>query len=271
MSIALFTSGLVKKNDIWYAEKKAAVSYPEDGNELCFQIEDNSFWFRHRNNCIVELVKKYASDRLFFDIGGGNGFVAKAIENASIETVLVEPGEQGCINGRKRNLKNIICSTLEDAGFKKDSIPAAGIFDVMEHFENDMKLLKSINDYLQKDGLLFITVPAYRVLWSKEDTDGGHFHRYTLGSLSKKLNAAGYKVEYQTYIFSILPLPIFMFRTIPSLLHLNQKPSDIAKNKNEHKSESSLINSIWSRELNRIKNNKTIPFGGSCLVVARKK
>ena len=36
-----------------------AISYPEEGNEACFEIEDQSFWFRHRNNCIRELVMNF--------------------------------------------------------------------------------------------------------------------------------------------------------------------------------------------------------------------
>ena len=271
MGIDFYTKGLIKKDGIWYAEKKTAISYPDEGNEICFQLEENSFWFRHRNNCIVALVKKFSPNGLFFDVGGGNVFVAKAIEEAGIETVLVEPGEKGCINARKRNLSNIVCSTIEDAGFEKGTLPAIGAFDVVEHFKDDRALLNTMHDYLVKDGLVFITVPAYSILWSKEDTDAGHYNRYTLGSLSKKLNAAGFDVEYATYIFSILPLPVFMFRTIPTILGLNKKPRGAEHYTSDHKSESSLINKVWAWELARIKANKTIPFGGSCLIVAKKR
>jgi SAM-dependent methyltransferase len=271
MGIDFYTKDLINREGIWYAEKKAAVSYPEEGNEACFQIEDSSFWFRHRNNCIVTLVKKFRPNGLFFDLGGGNGFVAKAIEEAGIPTVLVEPGEKGCINAKKRNLSNIVCSTIEDAGFEKSSLPAIGAFDVVEHFNDDMALLNTMHDYLIQDGLLFISVPAYKMLWSKEDTDAGHFNRYTLSSLSKKLKTAGFTIEYATYIFSILPLPIFFFRTIPALLGLNKKISVGNDTANDHKSENTTINKVWSWELNRIKQGKKIPFGGSCLVVAKKK
>jgi len=42
---------------IHYADHFSNVSYPKDGNELCFDIEDKSFWFRHRNDCIIEMIK----------------------------------------------------------------------------------------------------------------------------------------------------------------------------------------------------------------------
>ena len=43
-----------------------------------------------------------------FDIGGGNGFVANYLSKKGFETILVEPGIDGCINGRERGLK--ICN-----------------------------------------------------------------------------------------------------------------------------------------------------------------
>ena len=91
-----YTDGLTAKDGIYFSNQTSEISYPESGNESCFQIEQDSFWFNHRNNCIFEAVKKFAPNELFFDIGGGNGFVAKALEDSGINTVLIEPGIKGC-------------------------------------------------------------------------------------------------------------------------------------------------------------------------------
>ena len=54
-----FTNRLKKRQDgIWYASKTDKVSYPAEGNEQCFGIEDKSFWFQHRNACVIEIIKK---------------------------------------------------------------------------------------------------------------------------------------------------------------------------------------------------------------------
>jgi hypothetical protein len=44
---------------VWYSSNNDAISYPEEGNEACFEVEDQSFWFRHRNDCIRELVRNF--------------------------------------------------------------------------------------------------------------------------------------------------------------------------------------------------------------------
>ena len=47
------------EDGIFYAGEVGEISYPEEGNEACFEVEDCSFWFRHRNDCIRELVRSF--------------------------------------------------------------------------------------------------------------------------------------------------------------------------------------------------------------------
>jgi len=270
MNFDLSSKGLVNRNGIWYAKKNAPISYPDHGNEVVYHIEENSFWFNHRNECITEVLSKFPPKGAIFDVGGGNGYVSKAIQDKGFDTVLVEPGETGCLNATKRHVDNIICSKLEDTGFAPGTMPAIGVFDVVEHIEDDQAFLKTINEYLQPDGLMCITVPSYKLLWSKYDEYGGHFHRYTIASLSAKLKKAGFEILYSTYIFSLLPLPIFLMRAIPSRLGLIKDAAVVADEATAHNSGPGMLDKVWAWELNRIKANKRISFGGSCLIMARK-
>jgi len=263
-----------KRDGLYFSKNEADVSYPEHGNDFCFQIEDNSFWFQHRNNCIIEAVKNFKPDGLFFDIGGGNGFVAKGLENAGIRCVLVEPGISGAVNARKRGIENVICSTLEDAGFQENSLSAVGLFDVVEHIEDDLTFLTSVHTIVKPGGHVFITVPAYGWLWSDEDKYAGHFRRYTLDSLTKPLEKAGFQMAYQTYIFSILPIPILLFRSIPGRIGYGKDPNDMDNKIQEHSPLKGLagkvVNKFYKLELKRLQHKRKIPFGGSCLVVGKK-
>lgn len=268
ISIINNSSTFEERNGILVSREVKNISYPSAGNEVCFQVEENSFWFNHRNNCIIEVVKRFAPDKTFVDVGGGNGFTLKALQNIGLETLLIEPGIDGCVNARTRGLKNIICSTLEDAPLKEKSVSAMGFFDVVEHIENDLLFLMQAKRYLADNGYIFISVPAYNFLWSKEDTEGGHYRRYTLSKLKKVLSDAGYSVKYSTYIFSLLPLPIFLLRTIPSWFGFGKQIHDESKIKSDHKG-GSFLDRIWNKEIQMIKSGKKIPFGGSCLVVAQ--
>lgn len=258
---------------IWHSKDIATISYPEKGNENCLLLEENSFWFEHRNRCIISAINLLPPDGPLFDIGGGNGYASCGLAKAGIEVVLVEPGLQGAINARKRGLQHVICASLEGAGFAPESMHAAGIFDVLEHIEDHDAFLKSIYEFIRPGGKLYITVPAYNFLWSGEDISAGHFRRYTLSGLEAVLLKNGFVTEFSSYFFFFLPLPIFLLRTIPGWFG-QRKDIDISIHKKEHSKPrylgGLLLDSILDFESQKIAKGRKIPFGGSCLVSAVK-
>jgi len=276
VDIESITTGLKKDSSgIWFSDERKNVSYPSDGNEICHNIEDISFWFKHRNNCILSVVKSYPPDRggSVFDIGGGNGFVALAIERAGFNVVLVEPGLTGAMNGKNRGLKNVICATADAARFKPHSLLAVGLFNVLEHIEDDLSFLKSLKRLLKKLGRIYITVPAYSFLWSWEDVAAGHYRRYTRKSICKVIEQAGFEVEFSSYIFRFLPIPIAVFRVLPYRIGIS-RPNNRAPNVGgDHSVQGGAIASmlafVLNSEIENLKNNKAMSFGGSCLIVAK--
>jgi hypothetical protein len=194
--------------------------------------------------------------------------------DAGWEVALVEPGPSGARNAKKRGLEHVICGTTHSAGFTNGSLPAIGVFDVVEHIEDDLGFLRHLWDLLQPGGMIYLTVPAYNFLWSYEDVDAGHFRRYTLASMKMKLVDAGLKPVFGTYIFSFLSLPVFLFRTLPYRLGLARAGSAGKEVRRDHSQKQGLLGAMMARsfelELKRIRAGETLPFGGSCLVAARK-
>jgi SAM-dependent methyltransferase len=261
---------------IWYSADHDFISYPSEGNDICFAIEDSSFWFRHRNACIVEVVRNFSPSEMgpIVDVGGGNGFVAKALMDAGWQVVLVEPGAPGARNAKKRGLDHIVCGTTHSAGFENASLPAIGVFDVVEHIDNDINFLSHLSDLLEPGGMLYLTVPAYRILWSHEDVAAGHFRRYTVSQMRKKLEMSGFEVEFGSYIFRWLPIAVFFFRTIPWWLGLRTEKG-LERAKKDHAANAaglpSLLKFALMNEVDMLKKKRTLCFGGSCLIAARKK
>jgi 2-polyprenyl-3-methyl-5-hydroxy-6-metoxy-1,4-benzoquinol methylase len=273
MDINSIAENLELREGIWYSLNKSEVSYPEEGNSTCVQIEEESFWFNHRNRCITSLVSKLSPGDSFLDVGGGNGFVSMALQEKGIETIILEPGEKGAANAKKRGLRNIICSTLENAGLKERSVGAIGLFDVLEHIENDAKFLTNLHHHLKNNGHIYITVPSFGFLWSDADDLAGHFRRYTLNELNSCLQKSGFKIIYASYFFSLLPIPIFLFRSLPFRFGFKKNQNILTKRKKEHEGKSFLrtkLDKLWNWELSRISALKKIKSGSSCIVVAQK-
>ena len=247
-----------------------AVHYPDQANDFCFGIEERSFWFNYRNRFIVETVRRFPPDGPIVDVGGGNGYVSLGLRQAGFQTILVEPGEAGARNARSRGLEPVICSTLEGAGFPPASLDAVGLFDVLEHLEDDYAFLRTIRGMLKPGGRFYLTVPAFRALWSTEDVLVGHHHRYRLATLKKRLTATGFTPDYATYLFSPLPVPLFLLRSLPARLGRRQT-LDPDRSARELAASGLLVRAIaplLDVELFLVRRQRRIPIGTSCLVAA---
>ncbi|MEM1159177.1 MAG: class I SAM-dependent methyltransferase [Verrucomicrobiota bacterium] len=274
VDVGKITDGLSRSaEDIWVAGQKSSVSYPDNGNESVFQLEDDSFWFLHRNRVIEYFVSQYSQGQPIFDIGGGNGCVSRWLQDKGMETVLLEPGLEGVRNARSRGVTHIIHSTFEAAQFRPEVIPAAGMFDVLEHVEKDGEFLTMLYSKMRPFGRLYLTVPAFDFLWSAEDDHAGHFRRYTLSQLRRTLESVGFKVEFESYLFCFLVLPIWIFRSLPSRYGW-RKDVRQARTLKEHKSgrgfSSMLVNSLQGWELKKVQMGQKIKLGSSCFVVAKR-
>jgi SAM-dependent methyltransferase len=257
----------------WTSRTLSKVAYPEEGNSMCFTVEDTSFWFQHRNRCIVEAMRQFPPSGLIFDVGGGNGCVARAILDSGHDVVLVEPGLAGVQNALKRGIRQVVRAAMEDMGAKNETIPAVGLFDVIEHIPDDTGFMTRIHHLLMPGGRVYLTVPAYGWLWSHEDVLAGHSRRYTIQTLRRCLESTGYTVDFATYFFQFLPLPLLLCRALPYRLGLEPKTSlDTVRSDHEAKTRlmARVLDSLTRRELSRIAARRSLVWGGSCLAVARK-
>jgi len=255
---------------IWRSKRANPVSYPEGGHAACFQVEDDSFWFKHRNACISSLVSRYPPRGPLVDIGGGNGVVSMALQQCDVETVLIEPGALGAHNAKLRGLKHVVCATLEDVQLPVRSIAAFGLFDVLEHIENDGAFLDTLHTALIDKGRLFLTVPAFNFLWSEADVLAGHYRRYTRAAIIKLLQKHGFVIDYSTYLCAPLPIGILLFRT------LRRKAQPCTDNQCDASTDHQLprgplgsaLKTALRFEHRLIKSGRRIPFGSTVLVAA---
>jgi hypothetical protein len=164
----------------------------------------------------------------------------------------------------------VVYATLKEARFRDGSLPAIGFFDVMEHIDDEHGFLCKVCRCLAANGRIYLTVPAGRWLWSDADVQNvqaGHFRRYTFASLRRVLERAGFRPLFMSKIFSPLPLPLFLCRSLPSLFgHRRQLARSYS---NQHRPRGRrLMDHVWHWELARLAHGRSIPCGTSCLAVA---
>ena len=78
--------------------------------------------------------------------------------------------------------------------------------------------LEEFHRVLRPDGLLLLTVPAYRFLWSEHDEALMHRRRYVASELHMKLTRAGFRVLKRTYAVFFMFFPIVFYRLFRGLV-----------------------------------------------------
>ena len=117
-------------------------------------------------------------------------------------------------------------------GALPDAIPFApkrydliGLFDVLEHIEDDEATLARLGERLTDDGRIVVTVPALPWLWSKHDERHHHFRRYTRRSLRAVAHEAGLSTERCFYVNSLL-LPVAVGMRAAKAVLRSDSPDD---------------------------------------------
>ena len=250
----------------------AKLSFPSTGYDTCFAVEDNSFWFRHRNHVIGDILAAVPATKMIWDIGGGNGVVSKYLQDKGHHVTLLEPGTIGCKNASSRGVKNVICSHLDQLD-RELQFDHAICCDVIEHIKDSGSFVENIAERMTAKGLFLVTVPAYSILWSREDEVAGHFKRYSKNEFINEICAAGFELEYSTYLFQHLVLPVYLLRTLPHRFHLSKKWT--AKEMDSHiqahlSHKSQIITFLLEREFRKIHKKKSLSYGTSLLGLFRK-
>ena len=261
-----------QENGLWVSETHSKISYPEGGLSRFVDVEQRSFWFRHRNRCIVAAISHYPPQGAIVDVGAGTGFVASGLRDAGFEVIAVEPNVDGALIAHRRGLEQVVCGSFDDIGFAPSSIAAIGLFDVLEHIEDDSGALARFRRVLKPGGRLYITVPSYDFLFSSEDLAVNHFRRYTVSSCSRVLERAGFVTEYHSYLFLFLLVPILVLRVIPYRLGRRQSATveSVAAAHNIAGITARAVDAILDWEARQIARGGRLAFGSSCLLVARK-
>lgn len=129
-------------------------------------------------------------------------------------------------------------------------------FNVLEHIPDQLAALRAAHTLLRPGGLVVMFVPAFELAMSRFDRQVGHVRRYTVGSLSAALSAAGLDVVDARYV-NMAGLPAWFI----GMRVLRMSPRE------------GRLLSVWDRRVvplaRRWEAAHRVPFGQSVLGVAR--
>jgi SAM-dependent methyltransferase len=253
-------------------------TYRAEYFEPLFAVEERHFWFRTRNRCIAaatRLIPGRESLRTVVEHGCGTGFVLAELARQfpSAKVIGTDLFAEGLEVARRRFKGTLIQTDVLDWE-SPEPIDLVGMFDVLEHLDDDVKVLRAVREQLQSRAHLLLTVPAHMKLWSEYDVVSGHRRRYSRSGLMHLLESNGFEVTFCTEFMSVL-LPLMWFRRRVMGRRNLGRGTDAAQRaiKNElriHPFMNGLLGWALRPEAGCIRQRWHLPFGTSILALARK-
>jgi SAM-dependent methyltransferase len=144
---------------------------------------------------------------------------------------------------------------------------AVGMFDVLEHIEEDAVVLRETWRAVKPGGTVLITVPQHPALWSAVDEHSYHKRRYVAADLNAKLVDAGFEVLHMTSFISLL-LPVLVL----SRLRYQKGGKQLSPGEalEIHPLLNGLFSTILTCERMLIRLGLSLPAGGSLFAIARR-
>jgi SAM-dependent methyltransferase len=210
------------------ASDGSKISYPEGGLDVLGLDGGHGFWFDHRFEAVLDLLRRGGVSSLW-DIGAGTGSMATRLSQAGLDVVAVEPLKAGAEASARQGITSF-CGTLQDLQLPDSCLPAIGLFDVLEHLEHPEELLLEAHRVLQPDGLLVVTVPALKWLWGDEDDIAGHHRRYRKPGLEEAGRAAAFRPVASQYLFASLVPAAALLRALPYSLGRRKSEAEVLAN-----------------------------------------
>jgi len=239
--------------------------------DYLYKYEKKHFWFAHRNKIIARVFGRYVNKNShIIEIGAGTGAVARSLLTAGYKNMAVgEMHINGLEYARTYGIKDLFQFDLLKAPFESH-FDTIGMFDVVEHIENDKLAIENAGRILVDGGHIILTVPAHQRLWSNIDFNSGHKRRYSKKMLKKLLAANGFEVLYASYFFSLI-LPLLYVRTLLNKKIILTGNRQLAKTSGIkiHGFSNSILSALCNAEFFL---SRFIRFGagGSLIMVAKK-
>jgi len=242
----------------------------QDLYQELYDLEKDYWWHVGKRSLVEKLIQKYlrpGKNRQLVDVGCGSGLMMEILKKYG-EPHGVDLTEEALKFCRQRGLKNLYQADVTKLPFKKDQVDLVIALDLIEHVADDVAAFREFHRVVKPGGIIVISVPAFKFLWSYWDDILGHERRYTARSLATAITKAGFKVEKVGYSNSLILLPTFLMRKLKSLKKIDpeEQPSDFIPTP---RALNKLLTSYYALETSAAANIR-LPAGLSVIAVARK-
>jgi hypothetical protein len=146
------------------------------------ELKNTELMKNYNTSIVSEALIGHDGTSEVIDFGAGIGTLANILRedfNKNVKCVEIDPTGQ-------KELKNRGFEVYEHISGVPAGVELIFSSNVLEHIQNDEKILAELVNRLQIGGHIFLYLPAKMFLWSELDVNVGHFRRYEITGLKTK-------------------------------------------------------------------------------------
>jgi SAM-dependent methyltransferase len=230
--------------------------------------QGSSFWFRARNRLIADMMTRhFPHARTVLEIGCGTGYALKGLQATLPSAQLT--GSEIYVNGlsyaRRRLGTDVDLFQMDARAIPfSEQFDVICAFDVIEHVDEDMEVLREMYGAVRPGGGIFLSVPQHPWLWSRTDEIAYHKRRYRINELSEKCQAAGFRIIRTTSFVTTL-LPAMLAQRLLRGRKVDYNPCNEMR---LHPMLDRAFDALLETERRLIASGLSLPVGGSRFVLA---
>jgi SAM-dependent methyltransferase len=231
------------------------------------KVESFHWWFVVRRKLLRSILSslKIPKNCVALEVGCGTGANLRTLRSAGLYGIGLDRSVYALTLVKSKENFPLLAGDLNELPIKTKSVGVIIAADIFEHLEDDTHGINESYRVLKEDGLLILTVPAFRFLWGIQDRVTEHKRRYTRKEIVNRLKEAGFDILKSSYFNFFLFFPILFGRWTIHFFNL--------KIESENKVNSPMLNlllrTIFSLEVNVLKYF-SFPFGVSIFCIARR-
>lgn len=169
----------------------------------------NHWYYRCKALALDKLLSGLTFHTLL-DVGAGSGIFTRHLLTSVTTAICVDPGYE--LEDMQKFLDGKAIRFSRNIGEQEADLVL--LMDVLEHVEDDIKLLRSTMLCATRGAYVVITVPAFQSLFSAHDIFLGHKRRYTRGQLEAVIRLAGLEIVTTRYFFAFLLPGVAILRVL---------------------------------------------------------